>query len=86
MAQSGPGRSHRKGISLRKLIRMFPDDDAARQWFEGHIWSDGPYCPRCGSFNVQCGIKHKTMTHRCRDCAGRPMFSLPRSSAPDAAR
>jgi len=76
MAQSGPGKSHRKGISLRKLIRTFPDDDAARAWFEAIIWPDGPYCPRCGSLNVQCGIKHKTMTHRCRECDGRPMFSL----------
>ena len=24
----------------------------------------------------QSGIKHKTMTHRCRDCNERPMFSL----------
>ena len=36
----------------------------------------GPHCPRCGSTNVQSGIKHKTMTHRCRDCDGKPRFSL----------
>ena len=69
-------RGQREGISLRKLVRMFPDDDAARAWFESKIWPDGPYCPRCGSFNVQAGIKHKSMTHRCRDCAGKPRFSL----------
>ena len=39
-------------------------------------WADGPVCPRCGSYNVQSGIKHATMTHRCRDCADRKMFSL----------
>ena len=55
---------------------MFPNGDAARRWFESKIWPDGPYCPRCGSFNVQSGIRHKTVTHRCRDYAGRPMFSL----------
>ena len=39
-----------------------------------------PIGPHCGSFNVQSGIKHKTMTHRCRECDGRPMFSLKTSN------
>ena len=76
MAHKAPGKSHREGISLKKLMAMFPDDEAARVWFEKRMWPDGPYCPRCGSFNVQAGIKHKTMTHRCRDCEGKPRFSL----------
>ena len=76
MAHKGPGKANREGISLTKLIRMFPDDDAARAWFEKQIWANGPHCPHCGSLNVQSGIKHKTMTHRCRDCNERPMFSL----------
>ncbi len=71
-----PGKAHREGISLTKLMKMFPSDDAAREWFESKIWPDGAHCPHCGSDNVQCGIKHRTMTHRCRDCDGRPMFSL----------
>ena len=71
-----PGKSHREGISLKKLMKMFPDDAAAQRWFEAQIWPDGPYCPRCGSFNVQADIRHKTMTHRCRDCDGKPRFSL----------
>ncbi|MDE0058436.1 MAG: IS1595 family transposase [Defluviicoccus sp.] len=76
MAQKAPGKSHREGITLTKLIRMFPNDDAAREWFESRIWPEGPYCPKCGSLNVQSGIRHKTMTHRCRDCEGKPRFSL----------
>ena len=76
MAHKAPGKSDREGISLVKLMKLYPDDAGARGWFESKIWPDGPYCPRCGSFNVQAGIKHKTMTHRCRDCDGRPMFSL----------
>ncbi len=72
----GPGKANREGISLKKLMRMFPDDDRAREWFEARIWPQGSCCPRCGSFNVQCGIKHKTMTHRCRECEGKPRFSL----------
>ncbi len=55
---------------------MFPDDATAEKWFEKHRWPSGPFCPHCGSFNVQSGIKHPTMTHRCRDCPNRPMFTL----------
>ena len=76
MAKKGPGKAYREGISLKKLMRMFPDDDKAREWIEKQIWSKGPHCPHCGSFNVQTPIKHKTMTHRCRDCPKRPQFSL----------
>ena len=76
MAHKAPGKSNREGISLTKLVKIFPTDEAARAWFESRMWPDGPYCPRCGSTNVQSGIKHKTMTHRCRDCEGKPRFSL----------
>ena len=72
----GPGKANRKGLTLIQIIGMFPDDAAAEGWFVERRWPDGPYCPHCGSFNVQSGIKHKTMTHRCRDCEKRPMFSL----------
>jgi len=61
---------------LIQIIGMFPDDSAAEAWFIERRWPDGPYCPHCGSFNVQSDIKHKAMTHRCRDCGKRPMFSL----------
>ena len=76
MAHSAPGKHYRKGISLVKLAGMFKDDASAEKWIAGQRWADGPYCPRCGSVNVQEGIKHPTMTHRCRDCPKRPMFSL----------
>ena len=76
MTGKAPGKSYRKGITLFELGEMFPDDDAAEAWFEKQRWPDGPYCLRCGTFNVQAGIKHRTMTHRCRDCDGKPMFSL----------
>ena len=76
MTKKAPGKSHREGISLVKLMQMSPDDAVAQAWFEARLWPDGPHCPRCGSLNVQAGIKHRSMTHRCRDCDGRPMFSL----------
>ena len=76
MATKAPGKHFRKGISLRGLVKMFPDDATAERWFMAIRWVDGPVCPSCGSYNVQSDIKHKTMTHRCRDCSDRKFFSL----------
>ena len=75
MANS-PGKSNRKGITLLQVAAMFRDETVAKEWLEKQIWPHGPVCPFCGTLNVQTGIKHKTMTHRCRDCPNRPMFTL----------
>ena len=72
----GPGKSYRNGITILELMRMFPDEATAYKWFVNQRWPDGPYCPHCKSLNVQSGIKHKSMTHRCRDCEDKKMFSL----------
>ncbi len=66
-------------MTLVQLIKMFPNDEKAREWFEKLIWPDGPKCPYCGSGDVQSNIKHHSMTHRCRvkGCDGKKkMFSL----------
>ena len=76
MSHSAPGKSNRKGLSLVQLTAMFPDDRAAQDWFAQCQWPDGPTCPYCGTTNVQANIKHKSMTHRCRECPGKNMFSL----------
>ncbi|MCY4530318.1 MAG: IS1595 family transposase [Chloroflexi bacterium] len=86
MAHSAPGKHHRKGLSLVKLTQMFPTDEAAREWFESVRWANGPYCPHCGSTNVQAGIKHRSMTHRCRDCPKRRMFSLKTGTAMEGSK
>ena len=52
----GPGKSYREGLSLDRLFRVFPTDEAAEAWFTAERWPDGPYCPHCGSRNIQCGI------------------------------
>lgn len=70
------GKSYRKGLTLFDVINMFPDEDSAKKWLAEERWSDGPVCPYCESHNVQSNIKHKNMMYRCRDCEGRPMFSL----------
>ena len=76
MKKSGPGKHFRKGLSWIEIMRIFPDDQAAHAWFARIHWPNGPTCPFCGTDNVQAHIKHKTMTHRCRECPGRKMFSL----------
>ena len=76
MAHKAPGKHYRKGMTLLDVAEMFGDEEKAKAWVAEQRWPDGPYCPHCGSVNVQSNIKHKTMTHRCRDCEGKPMFSL----------
>ena len=72
----GPGKAHRKGITLFQIAEMFKDEDTARNWIADLRWPHGPACPHCGTLNVQADIKHNTMTHRCRDCPTKPMFSV----------
>ena len=76
MSKKAPGRAHRKGLTLLEVAEMFGDEASAKAWIVKQRWPDGPFCPVCGSVNVQEGIKHRTMTHRCRDCPGRSMFTL----------
>ena len=80
MTYTGPGKAHRKGITLLEIADMFRDEDHAKAWIADFRWPDGPYCPECGSFNVQSGIKHKTMTHRCRDCPEKTFFTMRKGS------
>ena len=76
MAQKAPGKSHRKGLTLLQVADMFKDEETAKAWLTEQRWPDSPRCPYCDSPNVQSNIKHKTMTHRCRECEGKPMFTL----------
>lgn len=68
MAQRAPGKAYRKGISLVELTRMFPDDEAAEQWFIKARWPVGVCCPECGSLDVQARPTRKPQPFRCRSC------------------
>lgn len=35
------------GLSLRDFNKLFPDEEAARLWFESVRWPEGPVCPGC---------------------------------------
>ena len=49
------------------LFKTFPDDQAAKGWFESNIWPDGRVCPRCGC-GYTCVAKHPEMPYRCSGC------------------
>ena len=79
MGQKAPGKHFRKGLSVVKVARMFPDDKTASAWIAGIRWPDGISCPRCDSDNIQTETKHKTMPYRCRSC--RRYFSVKTGTA-----
>ena len=65
-----PGKSARKGITMFDLEKMFPNEDAARLWFEEQFWGKtGRCCPHCGSIRTH-DAAHKSSPYRCSDCRG----------------
>ena len=73
--QKAPGKHDREGISMFDLERMFPDEQAATEWFEKARWGSEPYCPRCGGVDRVRPVKNKTpMPWHCGDC--RRYFSV----------
>ena len=78
MAQKAPGKSHREGITIMQLADMFPDEAAAREWFESQVWADGRTCPRCGSERTH-EASHAKSPYRCTDC--RAYFSVKTGTA-----
>ncbi len=69
--KKGPGKFFRKGLTLPEIIRLFPDHPTAEKWFAQVRWPSGPWCPFCGSVNVQEGAAHPNQPYRCRDCIKR---------------
>ena len=70
-----PEKLGAKGISLVELVNKFPDDATAERWFAETRWPTGPFCPHCGSLNIQTGAAHK-MPYRCREKQCRKRFSV----------
>ena len=61
-------------LSTFQFFQKFPDEDAARKFFEVRRWGDEPVCGHCGSVDVVECKDHKPMPYRCRDC--RKHFSI----------
>lgn len=85
MAQPAPGKHFRKGISLVKIVDMFPTEAKAIEWFEELRWPGGErYCPDCGSLNYGHTPQHASMPYRCRDC--RSYFSVTKGTVMERTR
>lgn len=63
-----PGKSHRNGISIVDLTKMFPDEKSAVAWFEATRWPDGRHCPHCGCCTTREVPNAKPMPYWCGDC------------------
>lgn len=61
-------------VSLYQFFARFPDENAARLYFEQNRWAGEVSCPHCGSLSVAEVKNHKPMPYRCRDC--RQHFSV----------
>lgn len=84
MSAKGPGKYHRKGISILALFHKFPDDKTAEEWFEKQRWPDGiRRCPDCDSLHTGL-TTHKTMPYRCKEC--RQFFSVRKGTVLEGSR
>lgn len=61
-------------VSLYQFFQRFPDEAAARVYFERNRWNGEVTCPHCGSLSVAPVKSMKPMPYRCRDC--RQHFSV----------
>lgn len=61
-------------LSTFQFFQKFPDEEAARKFFEAKRWGDEPVCGHCGSVSVTECKDHKPMAYRCKDC--RKHFSV----------
>jgi transposase-like protein len=53
-------------ISTFQLFAMFPDQETARVYLEGHLWPNGPRCPVCGL--GERITARKEGFYRCNQC------------------
>lgn len=85
MPHRAAGRSHREGLTVVQLLKMFPDDATAEKWFEEPRWPSGEcHCPDCGLINFAVVKSRKPMPYRCRDC--RSYFSVKKGTAMQSAK
>lgn len=66
--------SNPETLSTFYLFQRFPNEEAARKYFEQRRWGNEPVCGHCGSVTVVECKDHKPMPYRCKDC--RKHFSV----------
>ena len=60
--------------SIIQLLEQFPDEQAAREYFEEARWGGKPQCPDCGSLGKH--IKSRPGVLRCTDAKCRRQFTV----------
>jgi transposase-like protein len=58
-------------MSIDLTDPMFTNEDAARKYFEGVRWPDGPICPHCGVIDQSTlvqGKSHRPGMFQCNAC------------------
>jgi transposase-like protein len=53
------------------LLKIYTDEEAAREHLEALNWPDGPICPRCGAVNEATKLEGKSTrpgVYKCRPC------------------
>ena len=69
MSKPAPGKSYRKGISLKAALQSFGDDKKAEAWFIERRWPDGIRCPYCESDRISDKKSNrKTPQYHCKEC------------------
>lgn len=82
--RNAPGKHYRRGISMPRLFRMFPDDATAEKWFVKQRWPDGLRCAYCDGDHVVAKDSHPQMPYRCHDC--KKHFSVKTNSVMHASK
>ena len=72
--QKAPGKAHREGLDLIQMMSMFPNEEAATEWFEQIVWGGRRACGHCGSFETKEVPNARPMPYWCKDC--RSYFSV----------
>ena len=60
---------NKTALSLARFNALFPDEVAARRWFEQARWPEGPACYHCGSIEKAWWIEAKKFWC-CASCRG----------------
>ena len=61
-------------MTMFELMDMFPDEEAAREWFEKLMWGEERACPRCGCMDTCKVPSGRPMPYWCGSC--RKHFSV----------
>lgn len=57
-----------KTLSVRQVLKMFPDDDSVIEWLERTRWDGKPVCAHCKSGERVSNPKSKPHTYWCGGC------------------